>query len=51
MIANTSFIIQHDLRGANIGNFAETLQSGGRQDASQHIYAPEQDFNIRLTDY
>jgi thioredoxin-like negative regulator of GroEL len=42
---------KYDLRGANIGNFAETIQSGGRQDATQNIYAPEQDFNKLLADY
>jgi HEAT repeats len=42
---------KYDLRGANIGNFAETIQSGGRQEATQHIYAPEQDFDKLLTDY
>jgi hypothetical protein len=42
---------KYDLRGANIGNFAETIQSGGRQEAIQNIYAPEQDFNKLLADY
>jgi hypothetical protein len=42
---------KYDLRGANIGNFAETIQSGGRQEATQHIYAPEQDFDKLLNDY
>jgi hypothetical protein len=42
---------KYDLRGANIGNFAETIQSGGRQEATQNIYPPEQDFNKLLTDY
>jgi thioredoxin-like negative regulator of GroEL len=42
---------KYDLRGANIGNFAETIQSGGRQEATQNIYAPEQDFDKLLTDY
>jgi HEAT repeats len=42
---------KYDLRGANIGNFAETIQSGGRQEVTQNIYAPEQDFDTLLTDY
>lgn len=42
---------KYDLRGANIGNFAETVQSGGRQEATQHIYAPEQNFDKLLADY
>jgi HEAT repeats len=42
---------KYDLRGANIGNFAETIQSGGRQEATQNIHAPEQDFNKLLADY
>jgi hypothetical protein len=42
---------KYDLRGANIGNFAETIQSGGRQEATQHIYASEQDFDKLLADY
>ncbi len=42
---------KYDLRGAKIGNFAETIQSGGRQEATQNIYAPEQDFDKLLADY
>lgn len=42
---------KYDLRGANIGNFAETVQSGGHQEATQHIYAPEQDFDKLLAEY
>jgi thioredoxin-like negative regulator of GroEL len=42
---------KYDLRGANIGNFAETIQPGGRQEATQHIYAPEQNFDRLLADY
>jgi hypothetical protein len=50
-VKNMSETPKYDLRGANIGNFAETVQSGGRQEATQHIYAPEQDFDKLLTDY
>ena len=42
---------KYDLRGATIGNFAETVQPGGRQKATQHIYAPEQNFDRLLADY
>ncbi|HEY9825011.1 MAG TPA: hypothetical protein V6D19_06165 [Stenomitos sp.] len=42
---------KYDLRGASIGNFAETVQSGGRQEATQHIYASEQNFDKLLADY
>jgi HEAT repeat protein/ElaB/YqjD/DUF883 family membrane-anchored ribosome-binding protein len=37
---------KYDFRGSNIGNFADTVQSGGRQQAVQHIYAPEQKQNL-----
>jgi hypothetical protein len=38
-----------NLRGANIGNLAETVQ--GNQIAHQHISATEQNFEILLTNY
>jgi predicted aminopeptidase len=37
---------KYDFRNSNIGNFADTVQSGGRQQAIQHIYAPEQKQNL-----
>ncbi|MEI2580443.1 hypothetical protein [Scytonema sp. PRP1] len=37
---------KYDFRGSNIGNFADTVQSGGRQQAIQHNYAPEQKQNL-----
>lgn len=33
---------KYDFRNSNIGNFADTIQPGGRQEAIQHNYAPEQ---------
>jgi HEAT repeat protein len=42
---------KYDLRGANIGNFAETIQTGSRQEATQYINATEQDFDRLLADY
>ncbi|MGH8002335.1 MAG: HEAT repeat domain-containing protein [Brasilonema sp.] len=37
---------KYDFRNSNIGNFADTVQSGGRQEAIQHNYAPEQKQNL-----
>jgi hypothetical protein len=42
---------KYDFRGANIGNFADTVQSGSRQESTQHIYAPDQNFDEFLDDY
>lgn len=38
-----------DLRGANIGNLADTVY--GNQTATQHIDASEQNFELLLTDF
>jgi len=32
---------KYDMRGSNFGNFADTVQSDGKQQNIQHIYAPE----------
>jgi len=34
------------MRGSTFGNFADTVQGGGKQQAIQHIYAPEQKQNL-----
>lgn len=37
---------KYDMRGSTFGNFADTVQDGGKQQAIQHIYAPEQKQNL-----
>lgn len=41
---------KYDMRGSNFGNFADTVQDGGKQQAVQHIYAPEQDLAAAATE-
>lgn len=36
-------VSKYDLRGANIGNFADTIEAGGRQQAVQRNHSPSQD--------
>ena len=43
---------KYDLRGSKHWQlYPKPVQSGGRQEATQHIYAPERDFNKLLADY
>lgn len=37
---------KYDLRGANIGNFADTVRDNARQQANQYNYTPEQKQNL-----
>ncbi|MEA5479240.1 pentapeptide repeat-containing protein [Pseudanabaena galeata UHCC 0370] len=37
---------KYDLRGANIGNFADTVRDNARQQANQYNYTPEQKLNL-----